>query len=279
MENTSFPSENTSFSSVLTLCPTTATLFFLPSFYTLFFLTSLPGNALSLWVFFRCISTTSPIHVYLSHLSISNLLMCLTAPFLVAYYAQSSVWMLSGFFCQLVLHAVTPVLHINIYISVVILTWVALSRFATLIQHTHASRPSVCIKLLPHSFFTCLTRTSFASKVCATVWVVAVGGTVPVTVYYSLNEAAAGGGGDEAEKEGHVEVCYNPAVEVGGSLSAAFNVPVITIFFVFYLLVLLSYMIVLRHIGRSRRNTNINASQSLLGRVFRNILVIQVGTG
>lgn len=90
-----------------------------------------------------------------------------------------------------------------------------------------------------------------------------MGGTVPVTVYYSLNEAAAGGGGDEAEKEGHVEVCYNPAVEVGGSLSAVFNVPVITMFFMFYLLVLLFYTIVLRHIGRSRRNTNIYASQSL----------------
>lgn len=271
-----FPSDNTSFSSVLSLCPTTATLFYLPCIYTLFFLTSLPGNALSLWVFVWCISTISPTHVYLSHLSISNLLTCLTAPFLAAYYAQASVWTLSGFLCQLVLHGVTPMLHINIYISIVILTWLALSRFAALIQHTHASRPSVCTKLLPHRFFACLTRTSFASRVCATVWVVAVGGIVPVTVYYSVIEAAAGSGGDEAEKEGSVEVCYNPAVELGGSLSAAFTVPIITMFFMFYLLVLLSYITVLRHIGHSRRNTNITASHSLLGRVLRNILVIQV---
>lgn len=99
---------------------------------------------------------------------------------------------------------------------------------------------------------------------------------MPVTVYYSVIEAAAGSGGDEAEKEGGVEVCYNPAVELGGSLSAAFTVPIITMFFMFYLLVLLSYITVLRHIGRSRRNTNITASHSLLGRVLRNILVIQV---
>ncbi|XP_047198499.1 probable G-protein coupled receptor 82 [Hippoglossus stenolepis] len=163
-----FPPDNSSFSSsVSCLCPTAATRIFLPSVYTLLFLTALPGNALSLWVFLRCISTISPTHVYLSHLSISNLLLSLTAPFLAAYYAWGSVWTLSGALCQLVLHVITPVLHINIYISLVILTWVALCRFAVLIQHTHASRPSTCTTLLPHTFFTCLLRASFASRVCA----------------------------------------------------------------------------------------------------------------
>ncbi|XP_070771433.1 probable G-protein coupled receptor 82 [Enoplosus armatus] len=279
MENAShtFPPDNASFpSSVLSLCPTAATLFFLPSVYALLFLTALPGNVLSLWVFWQHISTISPTHVYLSHLSVSNLMLSLTTPFLAAYYAWGSVWTLSGVLCQLVLHGITPVLHINIYISLMILSWVALSRFAALIRHTHASRPSACATLLPHGFFTLLTRTSFASRVCCTVWVVAVGGIVPVTVYYSVNEAAATGGGGGAEKGGCVEVCYNPAVEIGGSLSAALTVPVVIIFFVFYLLVLLSYVTVLRHIRRSRRSAHVPTSQSLLGRVLRNIVVIQV---
>ncbi|XP_028447214.1 probable G-protein coupled receptor 82 [Perca flavescens] len=260
-------------SSVPPLCPTAATLFFLPSVYTLLFLTCLPGNALSLWVFLRCIPAASPIHVYLSHLSVSNVLLSLTAPFLAAYYARGSVWTQSGVPCQLVLHGVTPVLHINVYISIMILTWLALSRFATLIQHTHASRPSGCATLLPHGFFACLKRTSFASRVCAAVWVVAVGGVVPVTVYYSVNEAASG---DSAAKSGCGEACYNPAVEIGGVSSATVAVPVITLFFVFYLLVLLSHVTVLRHIRRSRRSTSLTTSQCLLGRVFRNIAVIQI---
>ncbi|XP_038577335.1 probable G-protein coupled receptor 82 [Micropterus salmoides] len=274
MENTpyTFPPDNTSCSD-LSLCPSAATLFFLPSVYTVLFLTSLPGNALSLWVFLRRISSMSPIHIYLSHLSTSNLMLSLTTPFLAAYYAWGSDWTMSSTLCQLVLHGITPVLHINIYISLMILTWVAFSRFAALIRHTHASRPSACTTLLPHSFFTSLTRTSFANRVCFTVWVVAVGGIVPVTVYYSVNEAGRGG---DAEIGGCVEVCYNPAVEIGGGLSAAFAVPVITIFFVFYLLVLLAYMTVLRHIRRSRRNTKVTTSQGLLGRVLRNIVVIQV---
>ncbi|KAM8749049.1 putative G-protein coupled receptor 82 isoform 2-T2 [Acanthopagrus schlegelii] len=270
------PLDNTSSSSALSLCPTAATVFFLPSVYTLLFLTALPGNALSLWVFYRCISTISPTHIYLSHLCISNLLLSFIAPFLAAYYAWGSVWTRRGILCQLVLHGITPVLHINIYISLMIVTWVALSRFAALIRHTHASRPSICAILLPHGFYTCLKKTSFASRVCAAVWVLAVGGIVPVTVYYSVNEAAAADKDEEVKKGGRAEVCYNSAVEIGGSLSAAFTVPVIIMFFVVYLLVLLSYLTVLRHIERSRRSTKVTSSQSLLGKVLRNIVVIQV---
>lgn len=106
-----------------------------------------------------------------------------------------------------------------------------------------------------------------------------MGGIVPVTVYYSVNEAMKGnivGEDGEAEKGSNAELCYNPEVEIGGILSAVFSVPLIILFFVFYLLVLLSYITVLRHIRRSRRSTTVTTSQSLLGKVFRNIVIIQV---
>lgn len=258
---------NTSFS----LCPSAATLYLLPSIYMLLFLTALPGNLLSLWVFLRCIPSISPTHIYLTHLSVSNLLMAIMVPFLAAYFSWGTHWMLGDIPCQIVLHGITPVLHINIYISLLILTWVALSRFALLIRNTHASRPSACIRLLPHSFFSSLTRVSFANSVCAILWVVSVGGIVPVTVYYSVNEATKEGGAER--------VCYSSVVELGGSVSSFLNIFVITLFFLLYLLVLLSYMTVLKHIKRSRRNANIISSQSLLARVSRNIVVIQVTMG
>uniref|UniRef100_A0A3B5QLC6 G protein-coupled receptor 82 n=1 Tax=Xiphophorus maculatus TaxID=8083 RepID=A0A3B5QLC6_XIPMA len=247
------------------LCPSAATLYFLPSIYALLFLTALPGNLLSLWVFLRCIPSISPTHIYLSHLSISNLLMAIMLPFLAVYFAMGTHWSIRDIPCQIVLHGITPVLHINIYISLLILTWVALSRFAVLIRNTHASRPSACISLLPHSFFSSLKRVSFANGVCAILWVVAVGGIVPVTVYYSINEATIS-----------EEVCYSPVVEIGGSVSSTTSVSLVILFFVLYLLVLVSYVTVLRHIKRSRRNANITSSQSLLARVSRNIVVIQV---
>ncbi|KAM6934097.1 putative G-protein coupled receptor 82 [Xenentodon cancila] len=266
------PPGNVSYS----LCPTAATLYLLPTVYAFLFLTALPGNALSLWVFLRCIPTISPIHIYLSHLSVSNLLLSLITPFLAAYYAWGSVWAPRDILCQMVLHGITPVIHTNVYISVLILTWVALSRFAALIRNTHAPRPSACATLLPHGFFMCLTRVSFANTVCAIMWLVSVGGVVPVTVYYSVNEATRTGDDGDGHTGGCVEVCYSPTVELGGRQSAMMTVAVITIFFVFYALVLLSYVSVLRHIRRSRRNTNVSTSQSLLKRVFRNIVVIKV---
>nr|XP_043874113.1 probable G-protein coupled receptor 82 [Solea senegalensis] len=265
-----FPPVNTSVSSsLLSLCPSVATRLLLPSAYALLFVTALPGNALSLWVFLRRIATMSPTHVYLCHLSVSNLLLSTTAPFLAAYYARGWAWTLHGVLCQLVLHGVTPVLHINVYISIMILTWVALSRFAALIRHTHADRPSACATLLPRAFFTRLTEAAFASRVCVTVWAVAVGGVVPVTVYYSVNEGRSG------ERAECAEVCYNPVLEIGGSVSSMMVVPV-SVFFVCYLLVMLSYMTVLSHIRRSRRSTHVTTSKRLLSRVLRNIVVIQV---
>lgn len=267
---------NVSNVSSVSLCTTATTLFFLPSMYTLLFVTALPGNALSLWVFTRRIAAVSPTHVYLSHLSVSNLLLCVASPFLAVYYVGGPAWALRGAVCQLVLHGVTPVLHINVYISLMILTCVALTRFAALIPNTHASRPSACATLLPHAFFSRLTRVSFAKAVCATVWTLAMACVVPVTVYYSLFEASCQGGDDRG---GCGETCYSPQVEIGGSLSAAMTVPVIAVFFVLYLLVLLFYVTVARHIRRSRRNAHVASSQNLLGRVLRNIVVIQVSLG
>ncbi|MED6259487.1 hypothetical protein ATANTOWER_023784 [Ataeniobius toweri] len=261
---------NASFS----LCPSVVTVYFLPSIYAFLFLTALPGNMLSLWVFLRCIPSISPTHVYLTHLSISNLLMAVIVPFLTVYYAWGLHWAIGDIPCQIVLHGITPVLHINIYISLLILTWVALSRFAVLIRNTHASRPSACITLLPHGFFSSLTRVSFANSMCAMLWVVTVGGIVPVTVYYSVNEATKST--KETEEVGCEMVCYSPVVELGGRVSSTLSIALVTLFFILYLLVLLSYLIVLRHIKRSRRNANITSSQSLLARVSRNIVVIQV---
>lgn len=102
-----------------------------------------------------------------------------------------------------------------------------------------------------------------------------------MTVYYSVSEAVSGNAGKngDSEKGGGAEeeqVCYNQAVEIGGTVSRAGQVPAIILFFVCFLLVLLSYITVLRHIGRSQRSTTITASRSLLGRVRRNIVVIQV---
>lgn len=267
---------NASNPSLVTLCPSAVTSYVLPCVYALLSLSTLLGNVLSLWVFFGRISAAAcnPVHLCLSHLSVSNVLLSLTTPFLAAYFAQGPHWSLGSFLCQLVLHFVTPVFHINIFVAVILLAWVALSRFAALLQHAHASGPGVCARLLPPRFFAVATSRRTAGLVCAGVWVLAGGLVLPCTMYYSMREAVGERKGPGAGNQ--QEVCYNPEVEIGGDLSSSMVWAFLALFYLLYLLVLLCYTLVLRHIRWSRRNTTIPATQVLLGRVHRNIVVIQV---
>ncbi|KAJ3591692.1 hypothetical protein NHX12_006824 [Muraenolepis orangiensis] len=288
MENTLSPNQ-TSPPSSLSLCPTFATLYVLPCLYTLLFLTGLPGNVLSLWVFLWRISDTAPTQVYLSHLSVSNLLVSLTTPFMAVYYAQASAQPATSALCQLVLHGATPVLHINIHLSVGLLTWVALSRLAVLINRTPSSGANVVQRCCP-AFFGRLRRVSFARRICVGAWVLVVGSTSFVTLYYSVKEAgsglgqAAGRGGaanrshvpDEGRKEEDVALCYSPDTELGGTLSTVGQVTTITMFFACFLLVLLCYMLLSFHLMRSRHNVKVAASRGLLRRVLRNIILIKM---
>ena len=273
----------------LILCPGPATLIALPCLYSALFLTGLPGNALSLWVFLRRIADNAPTQVYLSHLSVSNLLVALTAPFMVVYYVEASTQPATSLLCELVLHGATPMLHVNIQLSVGLLTWVALSRLAVLTRSTPgAGRWNFAQRCCP-AFLGRLRRASFARGVCAGAWVLVVGTTTFVTLYYSLKETRSGHGREPdrggaanhsrasgGEEEEEVALCYSPATELGGDLSKGGQVVTITLFFMCFLLVLLCYTLLLVHVRRSRRNIQIAATQGLLRRVFLNIVVIKV---
>lgn len=257
------------------LCASAVTSYVLPSAYALLSLTGLLGNVLSLWVFLGRISAaaSNPVHLCLSHLSVSNVLLSLITPLMAAYFARGAAWPLRGFPCQLVLQFVTPVFYVNTNISIFILAWVALSRFAALVQHTHSSPGAgCCARLLPARLLAALTRRRTASWVCTGVWVLAVGVTLPCCMIYSIMEAVEGDGGDG----GQHEVCYSYNVEVGGSLSATLLWPFLAFFYLLYAMVLLFYAVVLKHIRQSRRSTTRTTTQALLGRVHRNIVVIQV---
>lgn len=251
------------------LCQTSTSSVVLPVLYTLMFLTGLPGNAISLWVFMKNIATKTSTHIYLINLGISNLILCLTMPFLAAYYALGSKWAINNTMCQLAISGVTPVLHINICIGVMILSWVALSRFASLIQHSHANRPSRWLKVLPGAFLNRKRQVRLAYAMCLITWIIVALGVIPFVVLYSIRDTA------NTEDDGD-EVCYSLKVEVGGARSHIFSLVAISLFFVFFLLVLSSYMAVIRHIWRSKKSAAISDSQRVYARVFRNIVIIKL---
>ncbi|KAM9487537.1 putative G-protein coupled receptor 82 [Clarias gariepinus] len=251
------------------LCQTFTTYLVLPIIYSAVFLMGLFGNVLSLWIFMAKISTKTPNHIYLINLGISNLIMCVTMPFNAAYYALSTSWSASDLKCQLAINVLTPVLHTNIEGGMFILTWLALSRFATLIKHTYGHRPSRCTKVLPDIFLSRLQQTPFALAMCVGTWVLVVVGIIPTMVVYSTMET------ERVDNESK-QACYSVPVEVGGSGSQAFAIVGITLFFLCLVLVLSAYIAVIRHIKRTKINTVIPDRQRVYSRVCRNILVIQI---
>ncbi|XP_026861043.1 probable G-protein coupled receptor 82 [Electrophorus electricus] len=251
------------------LCQTTTTHLGLPVLYATVFLSGLPGNALSLWIFVAKIPAKTATHIYLINLGISNLMLCLTMPFLGAYYAMGASWPAPSSMCQLAINGLTPVLHTNIGVGMMSLTWLALSRFATLIQLKHGRRPSRCIKVLPDVILSRLRQTPFALGVCLGTWAIVAMAIIPSVAIYSMKEM-------NRVEDGSEEVCYSVAVEVGGSGSQAFALAGIVMFFLCLLLVLSAYTAVIRHFYRSRNSTSISDRQKVYSRVFRNIVVIQV---
>nr|XP_023656694.1 probable G-protein coupled receptor 82 [Paramormyrops kingsleyae] len=248
------------------LCTSSATRLLLPTLYTFMLLTGLTGNALSLWIFTKKINTKSSTHIYLISLGVSNLLLCLTMPFQAAYFAAGPSWHISDPTCRLAIGLVTPVLHINIYVGMFTLTWIALSRCALLLQHDHGGRPSTFTRVLPASFFRRLRQASFAKASCVVTWAVVIVAVLPVVIYYSVQEAT---GLDRGQ------VCYSLPVEVGGHGSRGTSVVALVFFYVCFLLVLASYGAGSRHVIRSRRNTAILEKHQVYARFQRNIVLIQ----
>lgn len=251
------------------LCQTFTTYLVLPILYSAMLPIGLSGNLLSLWVFMAKISTKTATHIYLINLGISNLILCLTMPFNAAYYALSTSWPASGLMCQLAIYVLTPVLHNNIAGGMFILTWLALSRFATLVQQNYGHRPSRCTKVLPDIVLSRLQKTPFALAICAGTWAFVALGIVPTVVVYATMETNRVDNNSE-------QACYSVPVEVGGSGSQAFAIVGITMFFLCLVLVLSAYMAVIRHINRTKINRVISDRQRVCTRVCRNILVIQI---
>ncbi|XP_028848082.1 probable G-protein coupled receptor 82 [Denticeps clupeoides] len=249
------------------LCQTSITHLILPVLYSVMFLTSLSGNVLSLWVFVYKISEKSPTHIYIINLGLSNLLLCLVMPFLVAYYSRGHSWHTNHLICKVATNGLMPILHANICVGMSILTWLALSRLATLIKHSHSNRPSRCTRILPSVFLQQLRHKRFAWMACLATWLVVVAILIPTTIMYSANTTE--------EQESWLP-CYNKAAEVGVNQSQMTAIVGIIAFFLCFLLVLSSYFAVMRHICRLRRCSAISNSHRVYARVYRNIVVIQV---
>ncbi|XP_038249410.1 probable G-protein coupled receptor 82 [Dermochelys coriacea] len=252
--------------STCLLQPSLASTVALPIIYSFLFTTGGFGNILSWWIFSKHISTKRTQNIYLTNLGIANLFVCLTMPFLTAYFADGYQWEYDSVLCKTVNYFGTLVMQFSMYVSITILCWTAVSQYATLMKNNDHTQYSPSIN--ENFFYKCLLekfrQPKFAKYLCISIWIIVLSVTVPVIVY------------DFHVQPDHEQVdrCYSWKAEYG-QLTSKITVLIATAwFFLFFITVLFSYYSLVNHLSKIQKNTCIGKKHLIYNTVKRNIFVI-----
>ncbi|XP_065279899.1 probable G-protein coupled receptor 82 [Emys orbicularis] len=252
--------------STCLLQPSSASTVALPIIYSFLFTTGSFGNILSGWIFSKHISTKRTQNIYLTNLVIANLFVCITMPFLAAYFADGYQWENDSMLCKIVNYFGTLVIHTSMYVSITILCWTALSQYSTLMKNNDHMQYSPTVN--ENYFYKCLLekfrQPKFAKYLCISIWIIVLGVTVPVIVYDLYVQS----------DQGQVDRCYHWKAE-NGELTSKITVLIATAwFFLFFITVLFSYYSLVNHLSKMQKNTCIGKKHLIYSTVKRNIFVI-----
>nr|3ODU_A Chain A, C-X-C chemokine receptor type 4, Lysozyme Chimera [synthetic construct]3ODU_B Chain B, C-X-C chemokine receptor type 4, Lysozyme Chimera [synthetic construct]3OE8_A Chain A, C-X-C chemokine receptor type 4, Lysozyme Chimera [synthetic construct]3OE8_B Chain B, C-X-C chemokine receptor type 4, Lysozyme Chimera [synthetic construct]3OE8_C Chain C, C-X-C chemokine receptor type 4, Lysozyme Chimera [synthetic construct] len=157
MKEPCFREENANFNKI-----------FLPTIYSIIFLTGIVGNGLVILVMGYQKKLRSMTDKYRLHLSVADLLFVITLPF----WAVDAVanWYFGNFLCK----AVHVIYTVNLYSSVWILAFISLDRYLAIVHATNSQRP----------------RKLLAEKVVYVgVWIPALLLTIPDFIFANVSEA------------------------------------------------------------------------------------------
>lgn len=97
--------------------------------YSLITLLGLVGNGFALVVLIRTHRQSSPFHVYMLNLAVSDLLSVMTLPLRVLYYVKKGVWNQGDFLCRISSYA----LYVNLYCSIYFMAAMSVTRFLAIV--------------------------------------------------------------------------------------------------------------------------------------------------
>lgn len=239
----------------------------LPIIYIFLCTIGLFGNSLSQWVFLTKIGKKTSTHIYLVHLVTANLLVCSAMPFMGIYFLKGFQWEYRSTQCRVVNFLGTLSMHVSMFVSLLILSWIAISRYATLMKKDSIQETTSCYeKIFYGRLLKKFRQPNFAKKLCVYIWGVVLGIIIPVTIYYSAVEAT----------EGEEILCYNQKMELGAMISQIAGL-IGTAFIGFsFLVVLTSYSSFVSHLRKIRTCTSIVEKDLTYSSVRRHLLVIQI---
>lgn len=158
-------------------------------------------------------------------------------------------------------------MHVSMFVSLLILSWIAISRYATLMKKDSTQETTSCYeKIFYGHLLKKFRQPNFARKLCVYIWVVVLGIIIPVILYYSVVEAT----------EGEEKVCYNRQMELGAMLSQIAGLIGTTFIGFSFLVVLTSYYSFVSHLRKIRTCTSITEKDLTYSSVKRHLLVIQI---
>ncbi|XP_006090637.1 probable G-protein coupled receptor 82 [Myotis lucifugus] len=239
----------------------------LPILYSFLCVVGLFGNSLSQWVFLTKIGKKTSTHIYLAHLVTANLLVCSTMPFMGMYFLKGFQWEYRSAQCRVVNFLGTLPMHVSMFVSLLILSWIAISRYATLMKKESTPETTSCYeKIFYGHLLKKFRQPNFAKKLCVYIWGGVLGIIIPVIIYYSVVEAT----------EGEETRCYNRKMELGAMISQIAGLIGTTFIGFSFLVVLTSYYSFVSHLRKIRTCTSITERHLMYSSVRRHLLVIQI---
>ncbi|XP_010608905.1 probable G-protein coupled receptor 82 [Fukomys damarensis] len=239
----------------------------LPVTYTILCIVGLFGNSLSQWVFLTKIGKKTSTHIYLAHLVTANLLVCSAMPFMGIYFLKGFQWEYQSAQCRVVSFLGTLSMHVSMFVSLLILSWIAVSRYATLMKKDSTQETTSCYeKIFYGHLLKKFRQPNFARKLCIYIWGVVLGIIIPIIIYYSVVEATEGG---ESQ-------CYNRQMEQGATTSQIAGLIGTTFTGFSFLVVLTSYYSFVSHLRKIRACSSITEKDLTYNSVRRHLLVIQI---
>uniref|UniRef100_A0A8C6WJ23 G-protein coupled receptors family 1 profile domain-containing protein n=1 Tax=Neogobius melanostomus TaxID=47308 RepID=A0A8C6WJ23_9GOBI len=97
--------------------------------YSLITVFALVGNGFALLVLIRTSRQSSPFHIYMLNLAVSDILCVSTLPLRVIYYVNKGEWQLGDFVCRISSYA----LYVNLYCSIYFMAVMSVTRFLAIV--------------------------------------------------------------------------------------------------------------------------------------------------
>lgn len=99
------------------------------TFYSFIIVFGLVGNGFALVVLIRTSRQSSPFHVYMVNLAVSDLLCVMTLPLRVLYYVNKGHWKQGDLVCRIASYA----LYVNLYCSIYFMAAMSITRFLAIV--------------------------------------------------------------------------------------------------------------------------------------------------